>query len=43
MNGNMSSLREVLGGEHQQLEELALFTTFINNLEEGGSHMLMKT
>lgn len=43
MNGNVSSLREALWREHQQLEEPALFNTFINELKEGGNHTLMKT
>lgn len=43
MNGNVSILREALRGGHQQLGELPLFNTFINGLEEGGNHTLMKT
>lgn len=43
MNGNVSILREALGGGHQQLGEVPLFNTFINGLEEGGNHTLMKT
>ena len=43
MNGNVSILREALGGGHQQLGELPLSNTFINGLEEGGNHTIMKT
>lgn len=43
MNDNMFKLRESLcGGEYQQLEELALFNTFINDLKEGGNHTQLK-
>lgn len=44
MNGNASRLREPLGGgEHQQLEELAVHNTLMDDPEEGRNHTSLKT
>ena len=43
MNGDVCSLREALGGGHQQLGKLVLFNNFINGLEVGVNNTLMKT